>query len=590
MCLDGLCMDEVFTELPQEEQHKWLITENRILSKLCKVIDIYDVLELMVDEVIAVGEFDGVTVDLIDEQRRYMSCEVAHLPPEYKAMERTYRMLRVPIEAYDSRIDELKKGSPIKFYKKDIGSYSSSVSNQMERWRVRSQMVLPIIHSDSPVSGELLGIITIFYQQEDDIEKKIADKVESLISYFVSSIYNSKQYSSLKRQQEAIRSAIEEQQRFLSFVSDVNNLTTPDSIYELFCNEFIHRFSFDVTGIFLEENNVLRCKKNVVSEKYKNKLRKWNNFVKNVSYELKQSDGAIVVSYLQKIHVHVPDVKEIMHLPMSPKDKEGLEALKEPRTLVSMPIISRDRIYGCIWMWSLDKQVNLTDSDLSVIKYLCEFIATAINNSFLYETIENQNKEIKTSKLEIESLYADLEKKAEALRTMATTDKLTGLKNFAYFQEELGRRINEYIRCKGEHFLSLVIFDIDHFKRFNDTYGHIGGNIALEDVASRIQKAARKMDIVCRYGGEEFIVILPKCNLDGARGFAERVREAVQAEPVNTDTVAVPVTISCGCAEYHPSENDEKFIERADGALYRAKENGRNRVEIAEWGVEYAED
>lgn len=575
-------MEEKIGELTPEEQHKWLVAENRILKKLSDVIDIYDVLALLVDEAIVLGEFDGVTVDLIDEQRKFMSCEVAHLPPEYKAMERTYRMLRTPIEAYDKRIDDLSKGIPISFYKKDIEKYSSNVSNQMERWRVKSQMVLPITFNESPVSGELLGIITVFYQQKDEVDSDIVKKLESLISYFVTSVKNSSHFSSLKRQQEAIRSAVEEQQRFLDFVSEVNNLTSPDSIYELFCNEFIHRFSFDVAGIFMEENDVLVCKKNVVSEKFRNKLRKWNAFAKNVAYELRQSDGAIVVSYLQKIHVHVPDVKEIMHLPMSAKDKEGLEALKEPRTLVCMPIMGRDKVYGCLWLWSVSKQVVLNDSDISVIKNLCEFIATAINNSFLYETIENQNKEIKSSKLEIESLYADLEKKAEALRTMATTDKLTGLKNFAYFQEELVRRINEYRRCEGEHFLSLVIFDIDHFKRFNDTYGHIGGNIALEDVAGRIKKSAREMDIVCRYGGEEFIVILPKCNLEGAKGFAERVREAVQAEPVNTDTVAVPVTISCGCSEYYPNESGEHFIERADGALYRAKENGRNRVEIAD--------
>lgn len=575
-------MSESKVVISQNKSHKRLIEENRILSRLCKVIDLYDVLEVMVDEIIALGEFDGITVDLIDDERKYMACEIAHLPPEYKAMERTYRMLRVPLEAYENRIEELTKGTPVIFKKKFIDQYSPNVSNQMQRWRVRSQMVLPIIYYDSPVSGVLIGIMTVFYQQIDDISKEVADKVEGIITYFNESIYNAKQYSSLKKQQESIRSAVEEQQRFLSFVSEVNSLTSPDSIYELFCDEFIHRFSFDIAGIFMVENERLVCKKNVLSEKYKKKLRKWNNYVKNVSYELKQSDGAIVVAYLQRIHVHVPDVKEIMHLPMSDNDKEGLEALKEPRTLVCMPITGRDKVYGCLWLWSIEKQIELSDSDLSVIKYLCEFIATAINNSFLYETIETQNKEIKTSKIEIESLYSDLEKKAEVLRTMATTDKLTGLKNFAFFQEELGRRINEYSRCKGELFLSLVIFDIDHFKLFNDTHGHIGGNIALEDVASRIGKAARQMDIVCRYGGEEFIVILPKCNLEGAKGFAERVRKAVQGEPVQTDTISVPVTISCGCAEYYPDEVDEKFIERADAALYRAKEGGRNRVEVSD--------
>lgn len=407
-------MSELDAVFAQSEKYKELNQENRIFSKLSKIIDIYEVLEVLVEEVVAQGKFDGMTVDLMDEEKKYMVCEIAHLPPKYKAMERTYRMMRVPLEAYENRIEDLTKGGVITFKKKDIDQYSLSVSNQMQRWRVRSQMVLPIIYNDSPVSGVLVGIITVFYQQLDDIPHEVVDKVQRTITYFTNSIYNAKQYSSLKRQQESIKSAVEEQQRFFNFVSDVNNITTPDSIYELFCNEFIHRFSFDIAGIFMEENGRLVCKKNVVSEKYKSKMRKWNNFSKKVSYELKQSDGAVVVSFLQKIHVHVPDVKEIMHLPMSDNDREGLESLQEPRTLVCMPIVGRDKVYGCLWLWSIKKQVLLSDSDISVIKYLCEFIGTAINNSFLYETIDSQNREIRASKQEIESLYSDLEKKSEA--------------------------------------------------------------------------------------------------------------------------------------------------------------------------------
>jgi diguanylate cyclase (GGDEF)-like protein len=130
--------------------------------------------------------------------------------------------------------------------------------------------------------------------------------------------------------------------------------------------------------------------------------------------------------------------------------------------------------------------------------------------------------------------------------------------------------------------MALCIFDVDHFKKFNDTYGHVAGNIALMDVASRIAKQARTMDIVCRYGGEEFVVILPKCNLEGAVLFAERVRESVMASPVKTDAQSVPVTISVGVAEYLPNEEQSAFIERANNALYRAKEGGRNCVRAAD--------
>ncbi len=400
-----------FSQLDKSNQ---LNEEHRIFSKLCKVIDLYDVLKILVEELVSQGEFDGVTVDLIDEKRIYMVCEMAHLPSEYKAMEGTYRMLRVPLEAYEGRIEDLAKGAALIFKEKDIHQYSSSVSNQMQRWQVKSQMVLPIIYNDSSDSGVLVGVVTVFYQQLDDMPDRMIDKIQRIISYFTNSIYNAKQYSGLKRQQKSIMFAVEEQQRFLNFVSDVNNLTSPSSIYELFCNEFIHRFTFDVAGIFMEEEGRLVCKKNVVSERYESKLPEWDDFTKKVSYELELSAGAIVVSYLREIHVYVRDIPKIMHLPMSENDREGLEALKEPTTLVCMPIKWRDKVYGCLWLWSINKQIVLSDSDIAIIKYLCEFIGTAINNSLLYETIENQNRKIKASKQEIESLYFDLEKKSEA--------------------------------------------------------------------------------------------------------------------------------------------------------------------------------
>ncbi|THB66389.1 MAG: diguanylate cyclase [Gammaproteobacteria bacterium] len=188
---------------------------------------------------------------------------------------------------------------------------------------------------------------------------------------------------------------------------------------------------------------------------------------------------------------------------------------------------------------------------------------------------------VENQKEEIETLNSSLEDKVQELHILATTDKLTGMKNFAYFQEEIFKRVNEYKRTKGQLFLSLVIFDIDHFKMFNDTYGHLSGNIALKDVAGRISKHARKMDTPCRYGGEEFVVVLPKCNLDGARGFAERVRAEIENTPVKTEEHTVDVSVSAGCAEYSPEESIEHFIHRADEALYMAKENGRNRVELS---------
>jgi diguanylate cyclase (GGDEF)-like protein len=260
---------------------------------------------------------------------------------------------------------------------------------------------------------------------------------------------------------------------------------------------------------------------------------------------------------------------------MSQKDKKGLEILETPRSMLIMPIRKGQTAIGAFWLWSLEKPVQVDDTTLNIIDLLGSFIGTAISNAELYCQVEDQ-------KSEIEKLNFSLQEKVVELNNLATTDKLTELKNFAFFQQELQRRIMEYRRCVKPLCMSLIIIDIDHFKRFNDTYGHVAGNIALMDVAGRIAKQARSMDIVCRYGGEEFIVILPKCQLNGAYQFAERVRAAVEASPVKTDKESVPVTISIGVAEYQSDEEQEHFIERADKALYEAKQSGRNCVKVAQ--------
>lgn len=566
-----------------EKKFEKTTDEKLLLQRITHSIDIDKIMSVLVDELNRIGQFDAITVDVVGDDKESLLRVKTFLPPEYKAMEKTYQKMKIPLNNFSKKIEKLRNGEFLEIDAKNRKTYGENIQNQMDRWRIKHQIVVPLLINQSPVMGELIGIISVFTQHRV-IQPKELDPIKQVANAFSATICNAVSFSNLKDKESSINSILEEQQRFLNFISHVNSLESQDAIYELFCNEFIRRFGFDVTGIFLSDGENLINLKNIVSEKSKkNKksFKEWDDFNRDVKYELTPSDGAIVVSFLQNIHIYVPEVLKIQHLPMSEKDSIGLDALKTPRTLLCMPIRKRGEVIGVFWMWSLHEIVHLSETDINIIDELCVFIGSALYNAELFSTVERQNEEIFESKKEIEGLYSDLEKKAEALRIMATTDKLTGLKNFAYFQEEMMRRINEYQRCAGELFLSLVIVDIDHFKRFNDTYGHVGGNIALEDVASRIKIQSRQMDIPCRYGGEEFIIILPKCDLEGARGFAERLRIAVESKPVKTDAEAVPITISLGCAEYYPNEEMAHFIERADEALYRAKEGGRNRTEVA---------
>ncbi len=168
----------------------------------------------------------------------------------------------------------------------------------------------------------------------------------------------------------------------------------------------------------------------------------------------------------------------------------------------------------------------------------------------------------------------------EELEKLATIDALTGLNN----RRAILRRLDEEIKHAsryGEE-LGLLMLDIDYFKRVNDQYGHLTGDDVLEKVATLVQQNIRGTDTAGRYGGEEFIIILSKADLSAALVVAERIRKAIEmAEMKDSAGNVFGITVSLGLSSYRPGEDKHLFISRVDNALYKAKENGRNRVETA---------
>src|SRR5690606_13751303 len=139
---------------------------------------------------------------------------------------------------------------------------------------------------------------------------------------------------------------------------------------------------------------------------------------------------------------------------------------------------------------------------------------------------------------------ADLRRQLLALAEQARTDALTGLYNYRYLQEILPLEM-ERTRRSG-HPLAVILLDIDHFKRFNDTWGHELGNQALQQVAQQIRLTLRKLDLACRYGGEEFVILLPNTDLRQALGVAERLRENIANNPLQTPGEIIPLSASLG--------------------------------------------
>jgi two-component system cell cycle response regulator len=167
----------------------------------------------------------------------------------------------------------------------------------------------------------------------------------------------------------------------------------------------------------------------------------------------------------------------------------------------------------------------------------------------------------------------------EALRHEATHDRLTGLWNRGRVLDQLSL---ELIRARREHRpLSVVIADIDHFKRVNDTHGHQAGDEVLRQVGDRMRALSGARTCLGRYGGEEFLIVLPGCDAAGAYEVAEGLRTAVALGPVAAGATTIPVTVSLGVASTERAdEPPAALIHLADEALYRAKAAGRNRVEL----------
>ena len=179
------------------------------------------------------------------------------------------------------------------------------------------------------------------------------------------------------------------------------------------------------------------------------------------------------------------------------------------------------------------------------------------------------------SALHVKQLQDQLRDRNALLDELSRTDVLTGLYNRRHLDEELGRRSGEARRHQDP--LGLVLLDVDHFKRVNDVYGHPVGDEVLREIAHRIRNELRLEDIAGRWGGEEFLVILPRTDLAGVARTAQRIRSVIAATPIIAGEQSINVTISGGCAEGR-GESPAELLRRADERLYQAKAAGRNQI------------
>ncbi|MNX81335.1 Response regulator PleD [compost metagenome] len=238
------------------------------------------------------------------------------------------------------------------------------------------------------------------------------------------------------------------------------------------------------------------------------------------------------------------------------------------RTVMCVPVIAKQSVLGLLYVDSQAIVNAFRAHDLEILEAIANHASVAIENAHLYSQLARRAQELE----ELVALY-------EEANLRASTDPLTGLHNRRFFQDQLNRDFAQARRHRRH--LSVIMLDIDHFKSFNDTYGHALGDQVIQSVALVIGQAVRLADVVARYGGEEFIVALPDTDLEGAVIVAERIRRSV-SEIELTDPEGNPlrqITVSLGVSAIRlEDERIAELIERADRGLYVAKVKGRNQI------------
>jgi len=250
--------------------------------------------------------------------------------------------------------------------------------------------------------------------------------------------------------------------------------------------------------------------------------------------------------------------------------------------IVSLALENCDALRLCSQIRSLDRTRTvpiLAVSEADNNQRLVRGLEIGVNDYLIRPVDKNEMLARVRTQVRKKRFSDRLRDNVQASIEMAVTDGLTGLHNRRYMETHVTTLV-EQAAARGKP-LSVLVLDIDYFKSINDTHGHDAGDDVLREFSLRLKKSIRGIDLACRYGGEEFVVVMPETDMGVAAAVAERVRRGIATEPfpISQGTKLAEVTISIGIAALtSPTDSAADILKRADQALYRAKRDGRNRV------------
>ncbi len=387
--------------------------------------------------------------------------------------------------------------------------------------RVRSEIAIPII-----VRGELLGVLDFQSDQIDYFTPEISDLL-TLFSMQVALAIEADRLFSLERRRAQQLEALNAVARQTTAVLDINELLT------VVCRLILEWFRFDHVTVLLAETDSLRIRA------FEGRLTPSID----MGAELPPGAGLAARALALGRAVIENDVTVV----------EGyVPGFSETHSEMCVPLIFLGEKLGVIALDSAQRDAFVAE-DVQPLEAVADICAAAIQNANYFERVKQ----------------------------LAYIDGLTGIYNRRCFEMRIGEELERASRFQSR--MAVIMIDIDHFKKLNDDFGHLIGDDVLRGVAAILRQQLRKLDVVCRFGGEEFAIVLPETSGENAAAVAEKLRR--HFENHRFPGVPRPVTISCGVADY-PSQGAtrDEVMAASDAALFIAKRTGRNRVVSAGTG------
>jgi diguanylate cyclase (GGDEF)-like protein/PAS domain S-box-containing protein len=517
-------------DITQRKQSEGIETDQRKFSEalantaaiINSSLELNDVLDKILENVAKVVPQDGATVVLVDDLGKATFAGVK----SGKNYERMKAILSLNLDVMEfNSFKKMEKTREVLIISDTHSHADWSDSIKESKW-IRSYLGVPIIGQDV-----LLGFINLESGMRDFFKPEHGQRMEIFANYAATALMNAKLYSE-------VRFYADEMAIFYEISQTVAS------------GEGLERTTLEVFE---------QLKKVIPIDLFF--LALYEPTEKILSYYMYQKDGERIeikpfkITEKPSLARFMMEKKKTVYIPDFKADDVELKedqviqlAGVDNRTILGIPLIHRGGALGVLSVQAADPNAY-SESQVKLVETIAHQTGIAMDNAKLFEKMQQ----------------------------MAITDGLTGLYNRHYFNLIL---TNEVERAKRyESPLSLVMLDIDHFKVVNDTYGHLAGDELLQEFSKVCRKPLRQTDTMFRYGGEEFVLLLPETKLDEALAVAERVRAKIEGTTFVTHKGDIHITVSAGVSEFGPQTSSlNAFIESTDTALYAAKEAGRNCI------------